>query len=181
MTEMRTCRRCELEKPIDQFEKDKRVTGGITNRCLQCKQASYNRAYKAFYRLKDKSDKYPVPIETTKEEIAQLFDVFENRCGYCGVEESDETGTFHLEHIQPLSRGGSHHVSNLFISCRKCNAKKYDKPILSFYRDYGQLNYDYLPFVVKYIAHFSKRTEEEVEVDLIADQEKYETQKKSAV
>jgi 5-methylcytosine-specific restriction endonuclease McrA len=175
MNELRICRCCEIEKPINKFERDKRATGGITNRCLQCKQSSNNRAYKAFYRLKDKLDKYPVPIETTKEEVAQLFDVFDNRCGYCGVEESEETGTFHLEHIRPLARGGGHHVSNLFISCRNCNFRKSDRPILTFYRDHGRFDYYYLPFLVQYIARFSKRSVEEVESDLIEDEKAYES------
>jgi 5-methylcytosine-specific restriction endonuclease McrA len=182
MSEQRTCRICEEKKPANQFEKDKRSKGGIANRCLKCKQASNNKAYKAFYRMKELAPRYPIPIETTKEEVAQLFDIFENRCGYCNVEESKETGTFNLEHIRPLIRDGRHHVSNLFISCKSCNSRKNGKPVLTFYRENMNLAYDYLPFLVKYIAHFSKRSIEEVEAELIAEEEEYhESKKKSAV
>lgn len=182
MSEMRTCRNCKVEKPINHFEKDKRSKCGSTNRCLKCKQASNNKAYKAFYRMRELAPKYPIPIETTKEEVAQLFDVFDNRCGYCNVEESEETGTFNLEHIRPLVRGGRHHVSNLFISCKTCNSRKNGKPIITFYRENGKLEYDYMPFLVKYIARFSKRSIKEVEAELIDDEREFlESKEKAAV
>ncbi|MFC7785652.1 HNH endonuclease [Rossellomorea sp. GCM10028870] len=183
MSEKRTCRRCKVDKPVNQFEKDKRSKGGSTNRCLKCKQASNNKAYKAFYRMRELAPKYPIPIETTKEEVAQLFDVFDNRCGYCNVEESEETGTFNLEHIRPLSRGKArHHVSNLFISCKSCNSRKGDKPVLTFYREHGKLEYDYMPFLVKYIARFSKRSIKDVEAELVDEERDYhESRDKAAV
>lgn len=174
VTETKICRLCGEPKPLDLFEKDSRSKGGRTNRCKSCKQASNNVAYKAFCRFKER---YPdVPIETTKEEVAQIFEAFEGRCAYCNVKESDETGTFHLEHIRPLSReGGRHHVSNLVISCRRCNARKNNKPLAIFFRDYLPFSYDSLRFIVGYIAYFSGRTTEEVEQELIRDADQWES------
>ncbi|PLR65983.1 HNH endonuclease [Bacillus sp. UMB0893] len=177
---MSTCRVCKKEKPRYEFEKDSRVKSedGRTNRCRECKSAANNKAYKAFGRLKEKYPKYGIEIEITKEEVAQLFDAVEGSCYYCGVEESEETGTLQLEHIRPLSQGGRNHISNLLISCRSCNAKKRDKPIVAFYHEYGRFDYYYLPSVIKHIAYFTKRTTEEVEAELVAEYHEYMAEKK---
>lgn len=170
---MKTCILCNEEKPIEEFEKDARykTEDNRTNRCRECKNKQTNKAYKAFGRLKER---YPdVPIEVTKEEVEQLFEAFEGTCCYCGVEESEETGTLHLEHIRSLSKGGRNHISNLVISCGSCNSKKFDKPILTFYLQHSRLDYDYLNFLVKYIAKFSNRTIEEVEAELVEEHRNY--------
>jgi hypothetical protein len=52
-----------------------------------------------------------------------LLEKFQHRCAYCG-----RTNTaFELDHIRPRSRGGSHRVSNLALSCHDCNAAKGDR------------------------------------------------------
>ncbi|QNG60332.1 HNH endonuclease [Bacillus sp. PAMC26568] len=183
MTESKTCRRCNKEKPVDQFEKDSRSKSedNRTNRCRECKRLSNNKAFRAFGRLKERYPKYGVEIEITKEEVEQLFDLFEDKCCYCGINESEETGSLHLEHIKPLSKAGRNHISNLVISCRLCNSRKQGKPVLTFYREHGGLEYDYLPFLIKYIAYFSKRSFEEVESELVADYEAYMDSKRKAV
>jgi 5-methylcytosine-specific restriction endonuclease McrA len=48
-----------------------------------------------------------------------LYKGYGKRCNYCGSKHKLE-----LDHIIPLSRGGSHRLSNLQILCRSCNAKK---------------------------------------------------------
>lgn len=41
-------------------------------------------------------------------------------CSYCG----DEEGPFHLDHINPVSRGGSNKPDNLTVACVPCNLSK---------------------------------------------------------
>lgn len=49
-------------------------------------------------------------------------------CGWC---LSDCSGAFHIDHIQPLARGGLHEIANLTIACPDCNmAKKAKDPFL---------------------------------------------------
>lgn len=43
-----------------------------------------------------------------------------NVCRYCG----DESGPFHLDHIFPVSRGGTNEVTNLTVACATCNLSK---------------------------------------------------------
>lgn len=44
-------------------------------------------------------------------------------CGYCGKEASP----FHIDHVVPLSRGGSNDDDNLIVTCASCNQSKCDK------------------------------------------------------
>lgn len=46
-------------------------------------------------------------------------------CTYCGITGAD--AELEVDHIIPVSKGGSHHMSNLTTACRKCNQKKSDK------------------------------------------------------
>jgi hypothetical protein len=49
-----------------------------------------------------------------------LLEKWGRKCIYCGKEDI----SLEVEHITPKSRGGSDRVSNLTISCRKCNLEK---------------------------------------------------------
>lgn len=43
-------------------------------------------------------------------------------CTYCGV--SGQNAELEVDHIHPVSKGGSNHVSNLTTACKKCNLEK---------------------------------------------------------
>lgn len=47
------------------------------------------------------------------------------RCYYCGFEYSRLE--LHVEHVMPISRGGTHTVGNVAKSCSHCNQSKKDK------------------------------------------------------
>jgi 5-methylcytosine-specific restriction endonuclease McrA len=59
---------------------------------------------------------------------AYLLEKSEHRCAYCGRTNAP----FELDHIQPRSRGGSHRVSNLALSCHACNAAKGERTAAEF-------------------------------------------------
>jgi 5-methylcytosine-specific restriction endonuclease McrA len=46
-------------------------------------------------------------------------------CQYCG----DTEGPFHLDHVFPWSRGGTHTADNLTVSCAPCNWSKGSKTV----------------------------------------------------
>jgi 5-methylcytosine-specific restriction endonuclease McrA len=158
----KTCYKCGITKTEESFEKTKAIKSGYTNRCKSCKTASNSKATKAFHRMREKQTKYPTPIETDRFEVAQIFDLFGGKCAYCHVEESEETGTLHLEHIVPLKKDGRHHVSNLVIACKKCNTLKHDKALVNFFRLHPAFTGEMLDFIFMYVARFSGRTPEEV-------------------
>ena len=47
------------------------------------------------------------------------------RCHICG--KRVPLGSRHVDHVQPISKGGAHRASNLGVSCALCNLKKHDK------------------------------------------------------
>ncbi len=49
-----------------------------------------------------------------------LLEKWGRKCAYCGKKDIP----LEIEHIVPKSRGGSNQVSNLTLSCNKCNLKK---------------------------------------------------------
>lgn len=44
------------------------------------------------------------------------------RCTYCGASGNDVE--LEIDHIHPISKGGSNHMSNLTTACRCCNQSK---------------------------------------------------------
>ena len=51
----------------------------------------------------------------------------DNRCEYCQSPADYATETFAVEHIRPLSRGGTSDLNNLALACSGCNGRKYNK------------------------------------------------------
>ena len=60
---------------------------------------------------------------SSAEQIKARFQYHENRCYYCGDNESG----LHIEHRIPLSRGGSNWPANLVPACPSCNLSKNTK------------------------------------------------------
>lgn len=55
------------------------------------------------------------------------FEVFKRdkfMCQYCG--ESAPNVVLHIDHIHPVSKGGTNHILNLITSCNNCNQGKRD-------------------------------------------------------
>lgn len=47
--------------------------------------------------------------------------------------------TTHIDHYEPLSRGGAHTISNLVVSCSNCNLRKRAKDPIEFAQSIGRL------------------------------------------
>jgi hypothetical protein len=56
-----------------------------------------------------------------KDQLRQLYDF---RCGYCGVSESDVGAELTVDHFHPTAHGGSDTLSNLVYCCSACNSYK---------------------------------------------------------
>jgi hypothetical protein len=55
---------------------------------------------------------------------ARVFDAAGNRCGYCQSPQHLVMGWLEVEHIVPVSCGGSDEEENLWVACRLCNGFK---------------------------------------------------------
>ncbi len=59
------------------------------------------------------------------------------QCAYCGIKDVP----FQVEHIHPRAKGGSNSITNLALSCEKCNIKKGTKDIKEFLKkDHSRLD-----------------------------------------
>lgn len=57
-----------------------------------------------------------------------LLEKWGRQCAYCGAKDVP----LQVEHIHPKAKGGSNSISNLTLSCEKCNIKKGTKDINEF-------------------------------------------------
>jgi hypothetical protein len=58
----------------------------------------------------------------TKKQVRQLLELYGAACTYCFRDLANQE--YHVDHIVPISFGGSSQISNLAISCPPCNLKK---------------------------------------------------------
>lgn len=70
-----------------------------------------------------------VAIQATGKQVRMRFQQFDNRCAYCGV-----TGDLHIEHVVPISKGGTHAIGNIVPACCDCNYSKKAHEVESWYR-----------------------------------------------
>lgn len=61
--------------------------------------------------------------ERSRVDRKAIFERDGYRCHYCGT----DVGPFEVDHVIPLSRGGTSDPGNLVVACRKCNQSKRDK------------------------------------------------------
>jgi len=64
--------------------------------------------------------------------INELTKVYGLRCWYCGVRFEEENLSICIDHIIPISKGGSNDISNLALSCKFCNSHKFYHPLEDF-------------------------------------------------
>jgi 5-methylcytosine-specific restriction endonuclease McrA len=57
-----------------------------------------------------------------------LLEKWGRQCAYCGVKDVP----LQVEHIHPKAKGGTNRISNLTLSCEKCNLKKGTQDIKEF-------------------------------------------------
>ncbi len=72
----------------------------------------------------------------SQRDIDAIWDKQRGRCAYCR-RRLDEG--YHVDHINPVSKGGSNKRSNLQLTCKKCNLSKHNKTPEDFARSIGRL------------------------------------------
>ena len=156
---MKTCSKCGVEKPLEEFHKDARQKYGVRPDCKSCaasmKQQFYSinsDKYIQYQKEHKKENKiYVKKYNKTAKGIAhnkagchkrreyvrknggkftgkQIIDMYEYQqhlCNHC-CGSLDELG-YHIDHIVPLSLGGTNWIDNIQLLCPKCNLMKGDK------------------------------------------------------
>ena len=72
----------------------------------------------------------------TPAQIRELFAKQREKCVFCLISIKQ---SYHIDHIMPLSRGGSNGIGNIQLLCPICNQRKYAKDPLVFARENGRL------------------------------------------
>lgn len=67
--------------------------------------------------------------ELSADEVIQMYDDQQGLCAYC---ETPLFGNYHLDHMLPISRGGTHYWHNVAITCPSCNMSKHAKTAEEF-------------------------------------------------
>lgn len=122
----RQCEHCQEFQPYASFYGDSRVCKPCYAYLLEVsKQRS--REYRSVVsrnrkrKLKDIADGTVTLVSLRKILILQ-----DNRCAVCSVDITPSEFR-HLDHIQPISRGGKHAIFNVRWLCVGCNLKKYNR------------------------------------------------------
>jgi 5-methylcytosine-specific restriction endonuclease McrA len=175
MSETRQCRICGITKPLEKMELDSRRKDKRQNRCQECKNASHDKAARAYHHLRYRS---PLPVEVTPAEIRLLFEVFDGKCAYCG-ERPEMSRDLTLDHIIPISENGRNSLANLIPVCGRDNKSKQNRPLVSYFLN----NRDKFPdenmsLVIEYMALLSGSKKEAVASDLTDEHISYELKQK---
>ena len=70
------------------------------------------------------------------EDVQRIFVAQRGKCAHCRI--SIKPG-YHVDHIQPLARGGSNWPRNLQLLCQPCNQTKHAKDPIDWARSKGAL------------------------------------------
>lgn len=72
----------------------------------------------------------------TIADIRRILDAQKKRCAWC---QTSIARKYHVDHIKPLSRGGSNWPANLQLLCPSCNLRKRAHDPIDFARQEGRL------------------------------------------
>ncbi|HAQ02974.1 TPA: hypothetical protein DCQ22_03735 [Candidatus Nomurabacteria bacterium] len=92
---------------------------------VNSRNRKYTKTNKEQRRLNDekrRAAKNGCENKLTKSEWLEILSKHEYKCAKCGTQER-----ISLDHIIPLSKGGTHSADNVQPLCISCNCKKYNK------------------------------------------------------
>ncbi len=103
---------------------------------LSRKAVIYNRAHPDVVRRREekrRARKLNAPLnDLTKKQWEAILTTYNHRCAYC----KQPYQRLEMDHVIPLSKGGSHTKSNVVPACRSCNARKGQSLLVPFQQGY---------------------------------------------
>lgn len=85
---------------------------------------TYITVYNRLQSQRRRAQRRGSPTHCTLEDSQNLLVSQEGRCAYC---LKDFGSHWHIEHVHPLSRGGSDGPENIVLACQDCNLNKGNK------------------------------------------------------
>lgn len=158
---LKVCTRCKTSKSVLGFCKDKTRSDGLFPWCNDCKKQKRAEHYeKNKTEIMAKVDRWrkanwetlkPKVLEYrhrrmaaeknaagshTANDVQSILRLQRYKCACCGI--SLKSG-FHVDHVVPLSRGGSNDKFNLQMLCATCNLRKSNKDPIQWAQQIGRL------------------------------------------
>lgn len=125
---VKRCRGCGQEKPLtpEFFFRRNRTATGLQHVCKTChvKRVKMERLilpdrWRRYDKTKFARRRAAGAVDP--HTIRRLYWFQDGRCAYC---RSPLGAVYHLEHMQPIARGGTSNPTNLCLACPDCNARK---------------------------------------------------------
>lgn len=135
----KVCRKCHIEKPVSEFNKNIRTADGYHSYCKSCMKfvAKKSRSKKPLYVTWNCNKSR---ISATYEEFKALYDS-DPFCYYCRTALTEETAS--PDHKVPISHNADSEelksIDNIVFSCVDCNRLKHtrtDTEFLQFLQEY---------------------------------------------
>jgi 5-methylcytosine-specific restriction endonuclease McrA len=111
--------RCHTHYLREQYRRNRKRILAATKKRRKKNPEQFQNWYNT-YRARKKAGSYFIsPKDLRKLSTA--------KCAYCGSSDNLE-----IDHIIPLSRGGTHSIGNITKACRQCNASKSDRLVMEW-------------------------------------------------
>ena len=101
-----------------------KIRAGFTH-CTKCSKDAWK--IKNPDKVRDDNSKRRAKVAAATVENVSRAIVWARDKGICGICKQKVSGTWHLDHVIPLARGGTHTYDNVQVTHPKCNMKKWAK------------------------------------------------------
>jgi len=138
-----TCRKCNLRKPMDEFNRSKKNRIGYYLICKQCskeyaeknhyqhraqrlsRQSCHDRTHAGYYlKLKNNAAKRKHEFDIDKLEFLIWLEAQEKKCHYCGVLLTKGGNRMSALSFDRKDNGRDYTLDNLALCCYSCNSVK---------------------------------------------------------
>ena len=134
-----SCTKCGEIYPLtrDNFGQTKQKSGNVTWRkvCRACMRKNTAKHYaknpeKVIQRVaKRKQQDIKADGYFTENDISKIRKELVDKCRYC---RKNLNGGGEVEHMTPISQGGSNRPSNITLACFQCNKEKHGKTLSQY-------------------------------------------------
>lgn len=132
------CSQCKQLLPLAAFGTKSQMLTGFRSICKECRYEQEKETAKIYANsikrklvsANSQSKRREIMYKTadnsiTSKSLQELKAAQNNLCGYCGCSlKFDVPKAVHLDHIIPLSKGGTHTLDNIIWACSHCNLTK---------------------------------------------------------
>lgn len=136
-----TCTKCNQTKSLTEFHKDTSKLTGYRSVCKECRYELEKESNSTYLKTEagkissaSRKGKRTSRIRGTENStisrasLSELKLKQDNKCAYCNtLLDYSIPRAVHLDHVVPLSKGGTHTIDNVVWACSSCNLAKGDK------------------------------------------------------